>query len=142
MGGFWSGIMGMNFFSPFVDFQRWGGKGENEPLLLSHQELICTIFFFNKTFPVKFCWSMEGDWIRDSHVIFPGRQGLLVLSQGPYQYGAEMLADNRRPPTCRLGKWFWLWPPWRGGFGAGVTVLDLEPGAFYAGTLALQSSVS
>lgn len=33
-------------FFPFIDFQRWGGKGGNEPLLLSDKDLICTIVFF------------------------------------------------------------------------------------------------
>ena len=50
LGRLQSGIMGMNFFFPFTDFQRWGGKGGNEPLLLSNKELICTIVFFNKIF--------------------------------------------------------------------------------------------
>lgn len=26
LGRLWSGIMGMNFFFPFIDFQRWGGR--------------------------------------------------------------------------------------------------------------------
>lgn len=105
VGRLWSGILGMNFFFSFVDVQRWGGKGENEPLLPSNQELICTIFFFNKTFPVKFCCSMEGDWIRDSQVILPRGQGLLLWSQGPHQ-ALKCQPVTAGPVHTALGNYF------------------------------------
>lgn len=61
------------FFSS-IDFQQWEGNGENEPLLLSNQELICTLFF-NKTFPVKFCWSTKMIGSEITMSFFPGDKG-------------------------------------------------------------------